>query len=212
MDEHHGACGLQWRVRKQLERSSMLFSPHNQMCCVRGRCPCPCWPQAGPFDAAEMDLLNAVKTYMHVLFGEQLWPSIQARFLAVQPHRRAHVLSTLCKNSLYPEFDMTLLGWVREDQEKAQWVLNMGVCPNIAGAFVLPRPRVESTWRGWSGGPLHPGRPPQDKLRSPLVYDKCLVDLMLLSAGAYPKHASDQRRQWHRWHGRAARRLWAALK
>jgi hypothetical protein len=176
------------------------------MACVRGWCPC--WPQAEPFDAAELDLLDAMVAFVNH-YG--FWAQIQAQALAVRPRRRGYVLSTIIglKNTVCKR---TLLGWVPYHKEKVEWLLDSGVCPNVSGAY-----RSTPVWRV---GNVHPGRPAQDDLYSPLQDAFTTPDIrgLLLAAGAYPGDSSATigqclfalQRQWHAWHGRSSRRLWAA--
>lgn len=195
---------------------------HSQMACVPGRCPC--WPRTEPFDAAEMDLLAAVRGYMGADFDaeEALWASIPSRCLAVRRHRRAYVLSVIVNQAGISAYRMTLLGWqqfIMADIKRMQWVLDQGVCPNIAGAY------VPDSLKGWAGGAEHPGRPTQAALRSPLAFFATSVHVLrpLLGAGAYPVDSQPLRMEdagfvaastlwarWRAWHGRASRRLWAA--
>jgi hypothetical protein len=192
------------------------------MACVRGRCPC--WPQAEPFDAAEMDLLAAVRMWVgEVCYpkggtgGEHLWAAVRTRCLAVRCHRRAYVLSTLVhhrreadNNRVYRVHYCPAMACVGDDRTKAQWLLDLGVCPNIVGA-------VHGKFEGWNGGSVHPGRPPQGCVYPPAQYGwATAVKDLLLSAGMCPvggctPAAISQLRQWHRWHGRRSRRLWAAV-
>jgi hypothetical protein len=91
--------------------------------------------------------------------------------------------------------------------------LNLGVCPNIAGAA------SSDGCRGWDGGTMHPGHPPGWFLRNlSYVPPSGYGFSVLLHAGAYPdRHSGTSallqlRNQWHRWHGRAWRRAWVALQ
>jgi hypothetical protein len=191
--------------------------------CVRGRCPC--WPQTEPFDDAEMALLKAMRTFVDwktVQECEFLWAQVQTCSLAVRRSRRPYVLSTFIAYPTCAFLTRTLLGWVEGDTEKQQWLLDVGVCPNIS-ATRFDRPATS----GWTGGPVHPGRPLAIFCTSPLE-DKPSVrgtDL-LLAVGAYPVHRQAAyvlqgcvlpvplgvlRRRWRGWHARASRRLWAAL-
>jgi hypothetical protein len=178
------------------------------MACVRGKCPC--WPQAEPFDAAEMDLLHSVRAHLKSPLNVRLWANIQTQSAAVRRHRLAYVLSALITNGSSP-YHTTLLWTVRNDTAKVQWLLNVGVCPNIMAS--LP----SST--GWKGGAVHPGRPASTY--GPL--ECCGDDVvgLFLTAGAYPRdtyeagmNASDLaltlQRQWHAWHARGSRRVWSA--
>lgn len=180
------------------------------MCCLRGRYPCPCWPQAEPFDKAEMDLLTAMRSYVNSFGYDLPWTSIQRGCVAVARHRRAYVMSTLLGSHHHATCDVTLLGWVRYDYGKTQWLLNHGVCPNISWA------RRHLEVRGWIEGPLHPGRPLQNLL-CPIVNltPEMATKKLLLLAGAYPRAdaaiAPALRRQWHAWHGRASRCVWARV-
>jgi hypothetical protein len=138
--------------------------------------------------------------------------------MAVRGHRRAYVLSTLMATNTTRSplaFDMTLLGMVRHVRANALWLLNLGVCPNIAGA------RRRRGTRAWSKGSAHPGRPARDV--SYVLSNTCPdtpMDL-LLAAGARPvdfgfhwthgPSVTVLQRQWQAWHGRASRRLWASL-
>jgi hypothetical protein len=185
------------------------------MACLQRRCPC--WPRAEPFDATEMDLLFAVTQYMQSVDSEKLWAHMQTQSAAVRRHRLAYVLSTFIQHATY---DVTLLGWVSSIyRERIVWLLDIGVCPNMAAVWgghglVL---------RGWRGGPAHPGRPLQEHLSwcSPFVHASSPdVEPLLLAAGAYPvprgfyrpgQSVATMQRRWQAWHGRALRRLWAAL-
>jgi hypothetical protein len=176
------------------------------MACVRGRCPC--WPQVEPFDAAEMALLGTVQEFMTEYTSRAslvLWARVVKKTLDIRPRRRAYVLST-------PVNGVILLGRVRFETGRLRWLLTLGVCPN-------------SFWcldaLGWTGGPLHPGRPAQCNLISPFAYgfDSDEISDLLLSAGACPQlggtTARVQRpaatRQWSAWHARASRRTWTAM-
>jgi hypothetical protein len=187
------------------------------MGCVRGKCPC--WPQAEPFDAAEMCLLDAMREYINNGSARRdcLWAEIQVRSQALGRRRRAYVLSTLLAVNFGTCFKVTLLGWVASDYAQLQWLLSIGVCPSMASIH-----RCDDG-PGWLKGPLHPGRCSDDLLYSPMIHGAA-DDTMhaLLAAGAFPgvrtylntlcPHVllSPFRRQWFMWHGRASRRLWTA--
>ncbi len=184
------------------------------MSCDRGRCPC--WPQAEPFDAAEMALAVTIRAWMHTLdtmSQHVAWLQMQAQCRAVRPQRRAYLLSMVVKrgDSDFLLSNVSLIGLMFHNPEKVQWLLNEGVCPNIAMAS-------GQGWRGWSGGIEHPGRPPQTMVHSVIRFaSHAGIINLLLRAGAYPLPADHlsgygvlRRQQWHRWHGRASRRLWAA--
>jgi hypothetical protein len=181
------------------------------MACIRGRCPC--WPQAEPFDDAEMHVLTFLRDNMMAitcLESDSFWAKLQSLTQAVRCHRRAYVLSTFVNY----QFSVTLLGHVSSCTSHVQWLLDVGVCPNMGSAWSRPRVRT------WTGGPVHPGRPAQTALCSPL--DRAFVGdgtvKLLLLAGAYPVQTRRGvlplpllRCQWRAWHARASRRLWAAL-
>jgi hypothetical protein len=175
------------------------------MACVPGKCPC--WPQAEPFDDAEMDLLATVQKLMRsVLFcsTQFLWEEVVTHSLAVRPRRLGYVLSTFVNGR-------TLLGRMSEDAARVCWLLHSGICPNIAWTLGI---------FGWAGGRRHPGRPAQPDLVSPLIHTRSRhVFGGLLSAGAYPVYScsfggqwlTTLTRQWLAWHARASRRTWTAL-
>jgi hypothetical protein len=189
--------------------SPQLVAQRAMRSCVSGRCPC--WPQDEPFDTAEMNLLATVQKYIDD-DNWPLWDSIQTQTLAGGLARRAYVLSTLVCPVRYGTYTISLLGWVRCDPVKVQWLLDVGVCPNISGTH-----RSQEAV-GWTGGPVHPDRPPQRALHSPL-YDAVIATReLLLAAGAYPrlmgigaKHVTTLRQRWHAWHGRLSRRVWVSL-
>ncbi len=182
---------------------------------MRGRCPC--WPQAEPFDAAEMDLLAAMQAFINSTNSSRLWAKIEEKSLALRRHRRAYVLSTVLGDCRYSTHEVTLLGWVAYDGGKVRWLMDSGVCPNLAATQRRPGAF------GWIMGPVHPGRPAQDtKPLCPFQQGTALesIDLLLLAAGSYPVSGGLYRsresmvgiyqRQWHAWHARASRRLWLA--
>jgi hypothetical protein len=188
------------------------------MCCVPGRCPC--WPREQPFDAAEVRVLTCIQNLFRS--KDHSW---RARFekvkeasTGVDRRRLSYVLSTAAWWD--EEYSQTLLMLVAYHKHLAEWVLNVGVCPNIGGYCH----GYDGDYRGWQGGVLHPGRPPRRGLRIMLqwagyssVQDHRISHF--LAYGAYPG-ATDQERegyklqfphalgQWHRWHARASRRLW----
>jgi hypothetical protein len=189
------------------------------MACVPGRCPC--WPQAEPFDAAEMALLKTVQAGVTAHWSaeeapEALWRNIQTQCLPVRRHRRAYILSVPLARPIYNGYDITLLRWTSNDMPKVQWLLDVGVCPNIAAASV-----TFECWKACTWGRVHPGRPLQASVISPLSFtriDSKIWDLFV-TAGAYDAAMEDLmprmsarrwRRQWNRWHGRSGRRAWAA--
>jgi hypothetical protein len=179
------------------------------MACVRGRCPC--WPQTEPFDTAEMELLSAVREYISpptCWNREACWLRIQERCQAVQPRRRAYVLSTLVTQDSGMYYSYTTLRRAVDNKVELEWLVNQGVCLNTAGVF-------SSSALGWTGGSAHPGRPSWNVLYGPfLLTEAWSVKGLLLGAGAYPPRVSllkDMSRHWHAWHARASRRLWAAL-
>jgi hypothetical protein len=184
------------------------FKTVQHMACVRGRCPC--WPQAEPFDAAELRLLDAMRAF---LYREGLWAKIQAQALFVRPHRRGYVLSTIIGNKNVVR-TRTLIGRAHS-KKRMQWLLGSGVCPNVSAAY---QRRDTPVWR--VGNDVHPGRPRQNDLWSTLQdpFVRSETRDLLLAAGAYPGidtvtfgHCLAMlQRQWHAWHGRASRRLWAA--
>lgn len=195
-----------------------MYAAMLSACCVKDRCPC--WPQAEPFDGAEMDLLAAMQKFCDCNL-DALWAQLQAQCVAVRRHRRGYVLSTFVrKSALVTWYDTSLLGHVLghvyDCAKRVDWMLQQGVCPNIAG-------KVRGDI-GWHTGPVHPGRPHQDDIRSPLtegLATRAALDLLLL-AGAYPilrlsviptclPPRSTLTRQWHAWHGRTARRAWTAV-
>ena len=192
------------------------FKTVQHMACVRGRCPC--WPQAEPFDAAELSLLDAMRAF---IYQEGSWAKIQAQALFVRPHRRGYVLSTIIGNKNVVR-SRTLIGWAlhskeRHCKERMQWLLDSGVCPNVSAAY---QRRDTPVWR--VGNDVHPGRPRQDYLWSTLQdpFVRSEARDMLPAAGAYPGIDTVTfgghclvalQRQWHAWHGRASRRLWAAV-
>jgi hypothetical protein len=178
------------------------------MACVRGKCPC--WPQAEPFDAAEMDLLAIVREIMSefsLQYFKLLWESLVTQSLAVRPRRRGYVLSTFVCNR-------TLLGRMRYDAARLHWLLNVGVCPNVVWFL------GKNFAFGWAGGRRHPGRPAQRNLVSPFTHarGRNAIEDLLLSAGACPLYGRPNfrargptvTRQWLAWHARASRRAWAA--
>jgi hypothetical protein len=189
------------------------------MACVPGRCPC--WPQTEPFDAAEMALLKTVQAGVLAHWSakeapEALWTKIQTQCLAVRRHRRAYALSVTLPRPMYNGYHITLLRWTGNDMCKVQWLLDVGVCPNIAAASV-----TFEYWKACTLGRVHPGRPRQAMVISPFAFTRTLNiwDLLVL-AGAYDPamqrympvtFAHRWRRQWHRWHGRSKRRAWAAV-
>jgi hypothetical protein len=195
------------------------------MACVRGKCPC--WPQAEPFDAAEMDLLAIVREIMSefsLQYFKLLWESLVTQSLTVRPRRRGYVLSTFVCGR-------TLLGRMRYDATRLHWLLNVGVCPNVV--WFLGKKNFAF---GWAGGRHHPGRPVQRNLVSPLwcwvpgyqmnnptretthARGRDAIEDLLLSAGACPLYGGPNfrargptlTRQWLAWHARASRRAWAA--
>lgn len=184
------------------------------MACVPGRCPC--WPQTEPFDAAEMALLTTVRAGATAHPSaeeapEALWTKIQTQCLAVRRRRRAYVLSVTFARPMHA-YDITVLKWAVKDMCKVQWLLDVGVCPNIAVAY--------ST--AWAGGRVHPGRPRQATVISPFAFTTTNSKIwnLFVTAGAYDtgmeyhvSRTSAHRwcRQWHRWHGRSGRRAWAAV-
>lgn len=192
------------------------------MACVRGRCPC--WPQAERFDAAEMALLSAIRIYMwrFPCSRDKLWLMIQQRCEAVRPGRRAYALSTCVQERDGDCCSITILGWGRMTKLQLEWLVNQGVCPNLWGVWTRE-------FSGWTKGSAHPGRPVQTGLvygqlqyglYAQALYQETVGDL-LLAAGAYPvvtgsvrvvhaKSTTTLLRQWHAWHARASRRVWAA--
>lgn len=101
-------------------------------------------------------------------------------------------------------FCLIAVGSAREGQDAV--ALNLGVCPNIAGAA------SSDGCRGWDGGTMHPGHPPKWFLRNlSYVPPSGYGFRVLLHAGAYPdRHSGTSallqlQKQWHRSHGRGRR-------
>ncbi len=81
-----------------------------------------CWPQAEPFNAAEMALLASVEAWSSTPRQDRqhLWEVIQTQSLAVRPRRRGYVLSVLMNSE--PSFHFALLPWVLHEKDKMQWL------------------------------------------------------------------------------------------
>jgi hypothetical protein len=179
------------------------------MCCTPGRCPC--WPQQEPFNDAEMDVLRTLQDMVMLSPSRALWTRLQKGCLILRRRRVPYVLSTHVRHyvtrwSVTPLFYADCI--VRNELE---WLLGQGVCPNMTIVD-------DKHYTGWVAGRVHPGRP---ALRRHHLHQlKPAVDVLLRAHGSYPMHSmlfppepavSLLQRQWRRWHGRAARRVWLRL-
>jgi hypothetical protein len=184
------------------------------MCCTPGRCPC--WPREASFDVAEMDLLRVLQDAMVVRPAHYDNPvtrggffvALQGASTRVQRSRLAYVLSTFVQVEY--ACSQTALNYTATDGGIVKWLLHVGVCPNM-GVYNGGR----ALYRGWDGGPRHPGRPLQFTKTVFQYYSAWFSDKsssIFVAHGAYPCGAADVRRiaegRWHRWHARASRRLW----
>jgi hypothetical protein len=172
------------------------------MCCTPGRCPC--WPREQPFDAAEIDLLGVLRAFAFHGTRREFLVAFHGAAARVQGSRLGYVLSTFVQLRYCSE---TVLQLWATDREIVKWLLHVGVCPNM-GLYQGGR----AQYRGWEGGPRHPGRPSQDTKAVLQFWGGWLdpkFNNVFLAHGAYPFDGRrDAVRRWHRWHARASRRLW----
>jgi hypothetical protein len=142
------------------------------MCSALGRCPC--WPREELFDAAEMHILGVLKDNMVYttpadysgafrgsfrgdLYGNFL-VALQGACASVRRSRLAYVLSTFVQ--IRDLCSVTALQFLSTENEFAKWLLQVGVCPDM-GLFHPRYNGFRALYRGWDGGPRHPGRPLQ---------------------------------------------------
>jgi hypothetical protein len=196
------------------------------MCCTPGRCPC--WPREQPFDASEIRVLTCIRNLLGTAVGSYhcraRFEEVKEASTPVDRRRLSYVLSTSVRGyAVYSVYSQTLLTYVSYDKHFSEWVLNVGVCPNVGGSFQLS----DGDYHGWQGGSLHPGRPPLRGLCLSLEYASCndySAVSRLMAYGAYPIATdrqqrgkrfkllrSDAQRQWYRWHARASRRQWLSV-
>jgi hypothetical protein len=82
-----------------------------------------------------MDLLDSVRAYVNSAGSVRCWASMRAQTEGVRRHRLAYVLSTSIGDCRLSSFNATLLWAVTFETCKLQWLLNIGVCPNIAASM-----------------------------------------------------------------------------